>query len=221
MKGNKLGDNFVTKLQPLLVSNLAIYSLNLCDNFLTKTGVLALFTALRLNPYIKSLSIAKNLLDYTAGTGESSELVSSLAMLYTGSIASTDDENHFKNIAKLITDRNKAIKEVNKKRKKANQTELAELATPDNRVFKVDGSNVLVNKGVDNIDLSYTKFVSNKDAIMELLDTFEKKASTVTSVVGSMNLLFCVKGSTVDQTIADKINSIQDIQGPTITLITE
>jgi len=221
LKGNKLGDNFVTKLQPLLVSNLAIYSLNLCDNFLTKTGVLALFTALRLNPYIKSLSIAKNLLDYTAGTGESSELVSSLAMLYTGSIASTDDENHFKNIAKLITDRNKAIKEVNKKRKKANQNEFAELATPDNRVFKVDGSNVLVNKGVDNIDLSYTKFVSNKDAIMELLDTFEKKASTVTSVVGSMNLLFCVKGSTVDQTIVDKINSIQDIQGPTITLITE
>ncbi len=221
LKGNKLGDSFISKLQTLLASNLAIYSLNLCDNFLTNTGILALFAALRLNPYIKSLSIAKNLYDYVPASGETSELMTALTMLYNGSAASNDDDNHFKNINKLITDRNKAIKEVNKKRKKANQIEFNELLTPDNRIFKIDGNNVLVNKYIDNIDLSYTKFVSTKDNLIELLNTFEAKANTVTSVVGSMNLVLCVKGCIIDQSIHDKISSIQSIQGPTITLIGE
>jgi len=221
LKGNKLGDGFISKLQTMLASNLAVYSLNLCDNFLTNSGILTLFTALRLNPYIKSLSIAKNSLDYVARSGESDELMTALTMLITGSTVSTEDENHFKNINKVIADRNKAIKEVNKKRKKANQIEFNELMTPDNRIFKIDGNNMLVNKYVENIDLSYTKFASNSDNLMELLNNFERKSNTITSVVGSMNLIFCVKGCTVDQTIHDKINSIQGIQGPTITLIGE
>ena len=221
LKGNKLGDSFISKLQTLLASNLAICSLNLCDNFLTNTGVLALFTALRLNPYLKSLSIAKNLIDNAFASDEASDLTTALTMLYIGSPASNEDDNHFKNVNKLIGDRNKAIKEVNKKRKKANQVEFSELSVPDNRIFKIDGSSVLVNKCVDSVDLSYTQFVSTKDNLMGLLNKFEVKSNTITSVVGSMNLVFCVKGSVIDQSIHDKINSIQSMQGPTITLISE
>jgi hypothetical protein len=148
LQGNKIDDSFLQSAATDLQKNYSLKALNLSDNIVTDLGLTEIFRALRTNLTLIELSISRN-----QCTGEGSFV--ELATLLAGSAVSPEDDSAIKEIPKIVAEKNKAIKEVNKKRKKAGQGELAEVVIPaKERVMKVDGKLVLVNRSILTLDLS-------------------------------------------------------------------
>lgn len=152
LKGNNLGDAFCTdpSILSALSGNFSLQCLSLADNGISDEGAASILKALRLAVSIKDVSLAKNSIrgdalffgavcDLLAGTGA----------------ASAEDESTWKNASKVIGDRNKALKDVNKKRQKAGYAALPDVAAPAERIAKVDGGNAIVNRGITSLDMSF------------------------------------------------------------------
>jgi len=152
LKGNNLGDAFCTdpSILSALSGNFTLQCLSLADNGITDEGAASILKALRLAVSIKCVSLAKNSIrgdalffgavcDLLAGTGA----------------ASAEDESTWKNASKVIGDRNKALKDINKQRQKAGYAALSDVAPPAERIAKVDGVNAIVNRGITSLDLSF------------------------------------------------------------------
>ena len=86
-----------------------------------------------------------------------------------------------------MSDRNKSIKEINKKRKKAGLSDLSELNPPENRIFKIDGQSVLINKNVTTIDISRNNLLLNdtKTFVKPLIEEIKAKGSIAIASAGS------------------------------------
>lgn len=151
LKGSKLGDKFILDSLTQLQGNLYLQTLNLADNQITDAAAVDLLSSLRMNPALKEISLAKNML----GSGGPGIFAAALAAIITGSgnPAGADEDNISKALVKAVADKNKSIKDINKK-KKLNPP-IPELANPEPRIFKVDGVNVLINKTLTLFDLSH------------------------------------------------------------------
>ena len=102
-----------------------------------------IFNILRLSPYMKELSISNNDI-----IGEKS--LESLSNLLIGNEFSPEEEAIYKNMTKLVNDKNKNIKDINKGRKKAGKNELIELNVP---LERIDNGN-MSNRTIQAIDMS-------------------------------------------------------------------
>ena len=83
------------------------------------------------------------------------ECLDAVVALLFGSEVSSEDDATFKNFAKLVGDKNKGIKDTNKKRKKGGLPDLAEIEAPAERVEKVGEVNMIANRLMKSIDLSF------------------------------------------------------------------
>ena len=189
LKGNKFGDNYISSCLPAIQSNLVLKSLNLSDNHLTNDVCVYIFKMLRLNVALSELILSKNKIDEDFSFND-------LSTLSLGSPATGDDDAWFKGLTKAIGDRNKNIKEFNKKRKKSGQADINELPNFENRIFKVDkDSNILINKVVSFIDLSYNnQLILGTDTLSTFFNTVKEKAGSAAGFVGvgSITLnIFC------------------------------
>jgi len=148
LKGNRLGDAFCTDaaVYAALVSNITLQALSLCDNCISDAGAAEVLRAMRIAVSLRELSLARN-----ACTGE---CLSSVSALLQGGPAVGDDEALWKNTAKLIGDRKKAVGDLNKKRKKAGFPELSEVAAPTERIAKVEGATIICNRSIASLDFS-------------------------------------------------------------------
>lgn len=156
LKGNLLGDEFLISTATSLKSNCAIKAINLSDNMLSDTSIQELLRVVALHPTLSEIGLAKNCC--------SDGLIVHLLSVLCGFPATPDDEAVSKAFAKLIVDKNKAIKDINKKRKKAGQPELAEFASPPERILKINGHNTVLNHSLATIDLSMNT-ISNEGII--------------------------------------------------------
>ena len=155
LKGNCLGDDFASdpSIYSALAGNFTLTALSLADNGITDAGASKVLQAARLSVALREISFAKNSLSGTP------TLFTALCDLLAGTgVASTEDESTWKNCTKVIGDRNKALKDINKKRKKSGYAELADVATPAERLAKVDGANTIANRGVQAVDFSYNRW---------------------------------------------------------------
>ena len=155
LKGNKLSDSFAKKAAPVIASNYCLKSLNLSDNSFTDEGMQTIILSLKTNISIERISLRNNMF------GESS--ASALQTILIGVAPLAEDEAYFKNLGKQIGDRNKAIKETNKKRKKANLLEFPEISLPADRIVKIAGQSRMLNKVCTFVDVSHG--VSTRDLL--------------------------------------------------------
>eukprot|EP01038_Epipyxis_sp_PR26KG_P005203 gene5203-7241_t len=153
-KGNRFCDNLIIQLAPLLSTNFRLTSLNLSENCLTDASALAIVNAIRLNSNYKNISLAKNNLSVS--------VFLHILTLLLGQAASPEDENQMKTSAKMITDKNKAIKDQNKKRKKSGLTEFSEIVSLVDFFHKIDGKLMITNKSLQTVDFSWN-FCDNFD----------------------------------------------------------
>jgi hypothetical protein len=118
--------------------------------------------------------------------------------------ASVDDESAMKSSIKMITDRNKVIKESNKKRKKAGLSEIVELASSPESLQKVDGKLVIVNKSLQYVDFSWNDIdIANYHNFSEAVFSNEE---------GSNKVKFLLKNVlTEDQVTAFQSNIVEII----------
>lgn len=149
LRYNSLGDDFIAASAGPLSQNLFLRYLNLSNNAISDDGLQSLISgALRLSISLHKISLRSN-----PAIGGAN--LTSLLDLIDGNVSSPEEETAFKSITKAATDKNKQIKETNKKRKKNNESEYAEIEVPD-RIIKVGKTDLqLANKTIREIDLSW------------------------------------------------------------------
>lgn len=144
--GSSLSDDFLNNMTPAISGNYRLKALNLSKNNFSDEAVKNFFIALRHNNNLQEISFQKCGLN-------GSFLSNSCGSLMSGKFEATaDDGKVAKDLAKIIGEKNKAIKALNGKRKKAGfQTDIAEIdATPS----FVTG-NTITNRSISTIDISY------------------------------------------------------------------
>jgi hypothetical protein len=154
LRGNFFGDSLILQNLASLYSNFTLKSLNLSDNKISDDGAVALFRVLRINTALLELSLSKN----DISGAKSLEIFSSLLL---GSAVTTEDETIMKTNSKVLTENNKKIKDLNKKRKKNGLTDLPEILIPKKeQAQKVDGRSTLCNRNILALDLSLNPLLS-------------------------------------------------------------
>ncbi len=185
-KGCRFGNEIITGAVSALNNNYKLKSFNLSDNLLSDETVSELFKAIKLKTNITELSFSKNHL-----SGTCLPLVSSLL---TGVLdALPEDDAAVKANAKLLGDKNKVIKDNNKKRKKAGLMEIAECTASLDTITKKDGKNVIQNRTFTTLDFSanelseenVTTFVTSLQQHSTPLVSSESKVQVLLRGVGS------------------------------------
>jgi len=146
LKGNRLTDDFVAPLISALAENFKLTCLNLSTNDLTDSAVDQLVRSIRFSTNLKRLSLSANLLNGSC--------LPTLSSILIGTEVSPEDEAKLKLIGKLVADKNKAIKDLNKKRKKSGAPEVAEVSLSQDCCVKRDGKLVALNRSLAAVDLS-------------------------------------------------------------------
>lgn len=146
LKGNKLTDQLLQPAISQLNENYRISCLNISDNLLTDVSLIAMSNSIRFSGNIKKVSMAKNNIQ---GSG----LLNFLAAC-VGSSSLPTDEASLKSLTKAIADKNKGVKDVNKKRKKAGLTELNEIGPLPELLHNIESKSWFANKSFEILDIS-------------------------------------------------------------------
>ncbi|RYH20593.1 hypothetical protein EON65_23010 [archaeon] len=128
-----------------LSRNFVLVGLNLSFNGFTDATLAQVVGSLRLTTNVKYLCLRGNGVDGSSLSGLLSQCL--------GSETNAADDATIKANAKALGDKNKAIKDNNKKRKKAGHVELPELPALPEVVSKVGGKTVVVNQSLNMLDL--------------------------------------------------------------------
>lgn len=187
LRGNSLGDTFCTdpSIYQALSGNFTLQSLNLADNQISDVGATELLRALRLAVSIKQLSLSKNSL---AGGPALCKAITDL-LCWAGEV-SADDETSWKSCAKVIADKNKALKDINKKRKKGGYAELPDVATPPERIIKADGVNVIANRFITDIDFSFNPLDEGASLLPDVINALRGPCPVPDAPQLSLRMLF-------------------------------
>lgn len=186
-KGCKLTDEFITNIYSNLVNHPSLTYLNLSDNSLTDAGINSILHALRYNQAIQFISLKHNLCTGTCLT--------SLGELLSGIISTPDDDDAFKTLSKVIADKNKTNKDVNKKRKKAGLTEYDEIpGLKESRIIKLDkkGPHYLNNRTIRSIDLSWNAVATAH--ILAMAEIMSTNFPIIQAVADPCSFSLSVKG---------------------------
>ena len=174
LRGNYLTDEFVSRNASSLQSNINLKVLNLSCNEITDLGATSIFKSLRVNMTLKELSVAKNKI-----TGYQS--FENFSLLLVGSPFTTEDEAVMKTMTRLLTETNKKIKEINKKRRKSNLPECPDLIVPKRDPSqKINGQSIICNRSLIALDMSYNPL--NSIFIVSSLENVIDKVGSTTLV---------------------------------------
>jgi len=146
LKGNFLNDDFIHQNSKAFSDNLTLKALNMSENLITDIGASELFRIIPLNIALMFLSLKRNFISGDSFAG--------LVELVTGRPITGDDDAAMKSMAKTVVDRNKSLKDLNKKRKKSGFPDILEIVLPADRVAKVGGEQVLLNRSFSSFDFS-------------------------------------------------------------------
>jgi hypothetical protein len=164
MRGNGLTDEFLGIILPALKMNCTIQGINFANNQIGPNGFASLIHALPFALSLNSISLRYNQIDDSC-------LASALSVLIGGLAMTSEAEAEIKVLVKAVNDRNKHVKDQNKKRKKEGLPELAETDPPTSRVINIKGSPpLLLNKQINLIDLSWNPGYSD-DGLLQFAET--------------------------------------------------
>jgi len=183
LKGNSFTDDFIAPVLASLSQNFKLNLLNLSNNQLSDQSLRVFLKAVRCTTNVKTVSFESNRI-----TGES---LSVLGELFLGSDFTAEDDATVKANTKLVGDRNKQIKEVNKKRKKANLAELKELTPSLDCSVKKEKTLVHANRSLQRLDLSNnpTLQVESLNALVQALTDTAPLAALPAAASGEVKLV--------------------------------
>lgn len=192
LKGNKLKDDVLHSGLSSLNENYQICCINLADNELTDKSLITVSQAVRYLGNIKLISFARNKVE---GSG-----LTNLLSLTVGSLSAPADEAAIKALAKVVADKNKAIKDTNKKRKKAGMNEFVEIGSLPDLIRNVDSKTWISNRSIETVDLSNNPVI-NIDQVFDVL------LALPTSLTTDSRTKFVISNSE----ILDKLSQYQNI----------
>lgn len=183
LKGNNFNDDFIMPVLASLSQNFKLNLLNLSSNQLTDQSLRVFLKAVRCTTNIKTVSFESNRI---AG-----EALSVLGELFLGSDFTAEDDATIKGNSKLVGERNKQIKEVNKKRKKANIPELKEITPSLDCSVKKEKTLVHANRSLQRLDLSNnpTLQVESLNALVQTLVDTAPLAALPAAASGDVKLV--------------------------------
>lgn len=146
LRGCSLQDSNIAAFLPSLIQSVYIRGLNLANNRITDIGLRSLINVLRCNISLEKISLKNNIIE---GSG-----LIDLSDIVFGCPSTPEDDTSFKSISKNAADKNKTIKELNKKRKKAGEVELEEISVPERIVKPSKTESILINKQFKLLDIS-------------------------------------------------------------------
>jgi hypothetical protein len=174
LRGNFFGDSLILENLNSFYANFTLKSLNLSNNRISDDGAIALFRVLRINTALIELSLSKN----DISGAKSLEIFTSLLL---GSVVTPEDDTIIKANIKVLTENNKKIKDLNKKRKKNGLADLPEILIPKKeQAQKVDGRSTLCNRNILVLDLSLNPLL--QELISPFLDNIKKNCGSVSLV---------------------------------------
>ena len=162
LKSINITNEIAKGIASAFTENFRLVSVNLSQNNLSDEACAALMTNVKLNPNYKAFNLSGNAI---VGTGTLFAIVNQ----YIGSLPSGTEDAVIKANTKLINDKNKGIKDVNKKRKKAGLPEFNEFPALPEFTKPVDGKPWFTNRSVEYVDLSDCGFTTE---IFQALITF-------------------------------------------------
>ena len=161
LRGDSLDDSFIAAVRADLLTHLTLCALNLAENRVSDAGAHELMRALTLAPTLRFVSLKRNpgITGQCLCVASPSPSRSCVAGCTTGTRVSAEEDADFKNILRAVAERNKLLKEVNKRRKKAGVAELEEFSvaalTARQGRSEAAGENTLFNQSGVFVDLSF------------------------------------------------------------------
>lgn len=173
-KSNALDDSFIINNRVEIINHLCLTALNLSENHFTDAGSHNLLRMLALTPALRYVSLKRNHLSGQCLVA----LPSAVEGCTTGTALTAEEDLEFKNLIKNITERNKQLKEVNKKRKKDKLPELEEFLVPSARLVKSEGGELLLlNANRISVDLAGNDI--SPEYILEMLQLISARSSSI------------------------------------------
>jgi hypothetical protein len=194
LRGCKFGNDVLAPALVALTTNVTIQSINLSDNNLSYPFGAELVKALRLNPFISTVSLAHN-----SFSDQSLMEILCLSFGMEASSAPAEDAALLKKLNAAVAEKNKNIKNVNKKRKKAGESELTEVPNiPDRQVQVVEGRSVAINRTLRALDFSWNEGMT-LECFLAVLEPIVRKATALHSAAHcSGPLVVLMKGLVKD-----------------------
>lgn len=164
--GNQITDEIFQNLLIPIRNHCTLEGINLNHNLLTDQGFLSFLNILPYAIRLNSFSVKFNDL--------SGHSLHSLLTLFHGAQYSNEQDSEVKMLNKLVQERNKVIKDLNKKAKKESKDsrgatgggELSEIELITNRIVKQsDASSLIFNPSLRYIDLSRNRGITSDDLI--------------------------------------------------------
>lgn len=147
-----LNDTIGLAIASALATNFVVATINLSNNHMSDATLKAIMTAIRYTGNVLHIAMRNNDLE--------GNIFSTLLAQFLGGESSTSDDSALKANAKALADKNKAIKDNNKKRKKAGHVELPELSQPE--FTRKQGKTVLfANATLQLLDIAFNPLDPN------------------------------------------------------------
>lgn len=183
LKGNSLNDFCKSEsFYNALSENLSLKALSLAENKLDDVACGNVLAGTRQAYALTELSLSRNLC--------SGSCLPILQGIFVGAEVTPDAEAKFRNLIKLIGDKNKGIKDANKLRKKKGLPDLVELIAPSERI---EAGN-MANRTVRAVDLSFCplEVAAWSSFVSEVQNPANQKCSTT-----SLNATIILRGCTL------------------------
>lgn len=165
LRGNRLSDRYLSASIQNITANQRLKAINLSDNQLSDDFARSLLTGLKFSHTLQVLSLAGNSIS-------DSSILKIVVEYQVGAPVSQSDDGTIKALTKSLGDKNKAVKELNKKRKKGGLPDVEEISSIPEFIKTIDGQKLFVNNALRMFDLSEINF--NGSALQE----------SITSVLG-------------------------------------
>jgi hypothetical protein len=206
LRGSAISDDTLNILTESIKNCMTLEYLNLSHNHISDIGFVMLSSIIPSHPSLKSISLRRNNihLEY------SERLINSISDVMFGKIINNIDETELKALSKLVTEKNKKIKEINKSRKKSNLPEYVEIDSPSDWIIKssTPGVNSIRNQSFLCVDISYN---NNNASLRNIVEVLVQKSSVspYASVGAGKNgpVGFIVKGSMLSSEDIEMVTS--------------
>ena len=170
LRGCRIDDECIKKLSGVIAENITLRALNLSNNPLSDEGAAELLKILPLMNSIEHLVMKQCQI--------SGESIPSLAQVLTGRAVSDEDDSVLKEVVKKVAEKNKSLKDLNKKRK-GKFPEIAELHAASERSINIGDSKLLVHRSLAVIDLSYCPFITDRGRLQVLVNELAEKVPMI------------------------------------------
>lgn len=205
LKGNNISDEFMKPIILTLAENFKLISLNLSFNCLTDITLTTLLQTLRLTTNIKYISMSSNQL--------LGDCLTALTSILLGTdVITSEEEARIKSIPKLIVDKNKNIKEINKKRKKSGLSDIMEIIPCLDCTIKKDGKVVIMNRTILKLDLSFNSTMN--------LDHIQRFVSSLTTFVDNTSTIAPAANINDNKMILDITKCLQEVLSDDVNINT-